>query len=452
VELILRRGGPADQAMAGRTLDAMGEGGMFDHLGGGFCRYSVDEKWLIPHFEKMLYDNALLAACYLEAYQATGREPYRVIARETLDYLLRDLRDPAGGFHSSEDADSEGQEGRFYVFTPRELQDVLGASLGERFGRAYGVTPQGNFEHGASVLHRFEAPPDLDWTGLDEARVRLRAYRDARVRPGKDDKVLAAWNGLALTALSRGFQVLGEARYLEAATGLARFLDGEMRLDGGLARTWRRGRAHTPGFLEDYAAVAGGLVDLYEAGFDPGWLRWAGALAETMRSRFEDPAQGGFFATQDGGDDLLFRQKPLSDGALPSGNTLAARALLKLAGHLERPEFRASAEGVLRCAAPLAERAPGACLGLLQALDELVRPAVTVVLGGAWPDPATRALLAALPARLPDLPGGGGPGPALAPGPRWRGAAGCVRLPRHGLLRAHTGPGPAGTDFGRNME
>ncbi len=351
----------------------------------------------------MLYDNAQLAACYLEAYQATGREPYRVIARETLDYLLRDLRDPAGGFHSSEDADSEGQEGRFYVFTLREIQEVLGASLGERFGRAYGVTPQGNFEHGASVLHRFEAPPGMDWTGLGEARVRLLAYRDARVRPGKDDKVLAAWNGLTLTALSRGFQVLGEPRYLEAATGLARFLDREMRLDGGLARTWRRGRAHTPGFLEDYAAVAGGLVDLYEAGFDPGWLRWAGALAEAMRSRFEDPAQGGFFATQDGGDDLLFRQKPLFDGALPSGNTLAARALLKLAGHLERPEFRASAEGILRSAAPLAERAPGACLGLLQALDELVRPAVTVVLGGAWPDPATQALLAA--ARRPYLPG-----------------------------------------------
>jgi uncharacterized protein YyaL (SSP411 family) len=399
VELILRRGSPADRAMAVRTLDAMAEGGMFDHLGGGFSRYSVDERWLVPHFEKMLYDNAQLATCYLGAFQATGRTEYQTIARETLDYLLRDLRDPAGGFHSSEDADSEGAEGRFYVFTPAEIEAALGAADGARFCQAYGVTEAGNFEHGASVLHRFDAPPGLG--GLADLRARLRAARDTRVRPGKDDKVLAAWNGLALTAFARGFQVLGEPRYLDAALALAAFLLREMAPGGGLLRTWRQGRAQIPGFLEDYGAVACGLVDLYEACFDPSWLRWAGHLADTMRERFEDPAQGGFFGSPDPSEDLLFRQKPFHDGALPGGNTLAARALLRLAGHLERPEFQDSAERALRCAGPLMERAPGGFLGMLAVLDLAAAP-MTLVITGDPGHPATRALLAA--ARRPFLP------------------------------------------------
>ena len=398
VDLILRRGGPADRAMAERTLDAMAEGGMFDHLGGGFARYSVDEKWLVPHFEKMLYDNAQLAACYLGAFQATGRAAYATVARETLAYLLRDLRDPQGGFHASEDADSEGVEGRFYVFTPAEVEAVLGKAGGARFCRAYGVTAEGNFEHGASVLHRFSAP-DADLAGMAELRVRLRAHRDARVRPGRDDKVLAAWNGLALGAFARGFQVLGEARYLDAALALAGFLKREMGPGRGLWRTWRQGRGHIDGFLEDYGAVASGLVDLYEACFDPAWLRWAGDLAETMRERFEDPGQG-FFGSPDTGD-LLFRQKPLYDGALPSGNTLAARALLRLAGHLERPGFQESAEGILRAAGPLMRQAPGAFLGMISALDLAAAP-LTVVIAGDPADPATQALLAA--ARRPHRP------------------------------------------------
>jgi len=401
VGLLLRRGTAADRAMAGRTLDAMGEGGMFDHLGGGFARYSVDQKWLVPHFEKMLYDNAQLAACYLDAFQATGQTRYRAIARETLDYLLRDLADPSGGFHSSEDADSEGEEGRFYVFTPAEVASALGPEAGARFCQAYGVTTPGSFEHGASVLHRFDAPPGLDREGLDPLRATLRAYRDRRVRPAKDDKILAAWNGLALTALARGFQVLGDPRYLDAATGLAAFLKRELWRDGVLLRSWRAGRAHIPGFLEDYGAVASGLVDLYEAGFDPASLRWAGELADAMRAGFEDPAQGGFQASQDPDGDLLYAHKPLYDGALPSGNTLAARALLRLAGHLDRPEFRDSALGVLRCAAPLLEQSPGSLLGMLAVLD-LARSPMEVVIAGDPGDPATRALLAA--ARRPYLP------------------------------------------------
>ena len=401
VELILRRGAGSDRAMATRTLYAMAEGGLFDHLGGGFCRYSVDEKWLVPHFEKMLYDNAQLAACYLGAFQATGRAEYQTIARETLDYLLRDLRDPAGGFHSSEDADSEGQEGRFYVFTPREVEAALGPGDGARFCRAYGVTEAGNFEHGASVLHRFEAEAGQD-PDLPALRARLRAHRDARVRPAKDDKVLAAWNGLALTAFARGFQVLGEPRYLDAALALGAFLRREMGPDQSLLRVWRRGQARIPAFLEDYGAVASGLVDLYEACFDPSWLRWAGQLADTMLARFEDPGQGGCFGSQGPAEDLLFLQKPLYDGAIPSGNTLAARALLRLAGHLERPDFRASAEAALRCAGPLMERAPGGFLGMLSVLDLAWSP-MTTVIAGHPEDPRTRALLAA--ARRPYLPG-----------------------------------------------
>ncbi len=323
---------------------------------------------------------------------------YAAVARETLDYLLRDLRDPAGGFHSSEDADSEGDEGRFYVFTPAEVEAALGAADGARFCRAYGVTAEGNFEHGASVLHRFAAP-DADLRGMDDLRARLRARRDARVRPGKDDKVLAAWNGLALGALARGFQVLGEARYLEAALALAGFLKREMGPGRALLRSWRQGRGAVDGFLEDYGAVACGLVDLYEACFDPAWLRWAEELAGTMRGRFEDPGQG-FFGSPDT-PDLLFRQKPFYDGALPSGNTLAARALLRLDGHLERPGFRDSAEGILRCAAPLMRQAPTGFLGMLSALD-LAQAPMSVAITGDPRDPATRALLAA--ARRPYRP------------------------------------------------
>ena len=415
LDLILRRGTGADLAMAVRTLDAMADGGMHDHLGGGFCRYSVDERWLVPHFEKMLYDNAQLATCYLDAYRATGQESYRTVARATLDYLLRDLRDPEGGFHSSEDADSEGHEGRFYVFTPAQVRAVLGEAEGGRFCQAYGITEGGNFEGGASVLHRFDAPAGTDFAGLEAARERLRAHRDTRVRPGRDDKVLAAWNGLALTALARGYEVLGEPRLLEAAQALAGFLRRAMAPDGDLRRSWRQGRAGGPGFLEDYAAVAAGLVDLYEADFDPAWLRWAGELAETMLERFADPQAGGMFAGAAGVGEVLVRLKPLQDGALPSGNSLAARALLRLAGHLERDAFRTAAEGIHRCAAPLLERAAYAFPGLLQTLD-LADREVAVVVAGDPAEPGTRALVAAarrvyLPSRLlslvaaaPDLP------------------------------------------------
>jgi len=395
VELILARGSETDRAMALRTLDAMGEGGMYDHLGGGFARYSVDGQWLVPHFEKMLYDNAQLAACYLTAFQATGESRYAQVARETLDYLLRDLRDPAGGFHSSEDADSEGEEGKFYVFTPAEVREALGEADGARFCAAYGITEGGNFEHGRSVVHRFSCPREAALPGEEDQmlRERLRHWRDRRVRPAKDDKVLAAWNGLALSALARGFQVLGDPRYLEAATACAGFLRRELWRDARLLRVWRRGQAHTPGFLEDSAAVLDGLVDLYEAGFDPAWLRWAEALAEGLLVRFLDPAEGGCFSTEADQPDLVFRQKPGFDNALPSGNTLAARGLLRLSRHLQREDFRQAAEGILRCFGPWMERAPRAFLGMLGVVDLALREPVEVAISGDPASPAVQALL-----------------------------------------------------------
>jgi hypothetical protein len=405
VELILARGTAEDRRMALRTLDAMWEGGMYDHLGGGFARYSVDGQWLVPHFEKMLYDNAQLASCYLTAYQATGEGRHAQVARETLDYLLRDLRDAGGGFHSSEDADSEGEEGRFYVFTPAEVWEALGEADGARFCAAFGITDAGNFEHGWSVIHRFACPEGAALEpGEDVAlRERLRVWRDRRVRPGKDDKVLAAWNGLALSALARGYQVLGDARYLDAAQACAAFLRRDLWTGEGLLRVWRGGKAHIPAFLEDYGAVADGLVDLFEADFNPGWLRWAEGLAEAMLSRFQDAGKGGFFSTEAGQADLLFRQKPSFDNAVPSGNTLAARVLLRLAQHLDRADFQAAAEGILRCFGPWMQRAPRAFLGLLGGLGQFLQEPLAIVIAGDPGLPATRALLAEAQRRF--LPG-----------------------------------------------
>ena len=395
VDLILARGTAEDQAMALRTLDAMWEGGMYDHLGGGFARYSVDGHWLVPHFEKMLYDNAQLASCYLSAFQATGEVHYAQVAQETLDYLLRDLRDPSGGFHSSEDADSEGEEGKFYAFTPEDVREALGTLDGERFCAAFGITAGGSFEHGRSVVHRFSSAPG-DRLLEDEDRLlreKLRIWRDRRIRPGKDDKVLAAWNGLALSALARGSQVLGDPRYLQAAEACAEFLQRELWQGGRLLRVWRQGRAHTAGFLEDDAAVVEGLVDLYEAGFHAPWLRWAEQLAEGMLARFLDPVEGGCFSTEAGQADLLFRQKPGFDNAIPSGNTLAARGLLRLSRHLEREDFRLAAEGILRCFGPWMRRAPRAFLGLLGVLDLALREPLEVIVSGDPADAAVRDML-----------------------------------------------------------
>ncbi len=404
VQLILRRGSETDQTMARRTLDAMWEGGMYDHLGGGFARYSVDGQWLVPHFEKMLYDNAQLACLYLDAHQATGELRYATIARETLDYLLRDMQDPSGGFHSAEDADSEGEEGKFYVFTPAEIKEIL-QDEGESFCVAYGVSEAGNFEHGTSVLHLFSRPSGMqvDEDRLRDLRTNLRLVRDQRVRPGKDDKLLASWNGLALSAFARGFQILGDPRYREAGQAIARFVSRELWDGSRLLRVFRHGEKHTSAFLEDYAALANGLVDLYEATFDAASLRLAGSLAEAMCARFEDPKEGGFFSTEADQSDLLFRQKPGFDNAVPSGNTLAAQALLRLSRHLEREDFRRAADGVLKAFGPWMQRAPRAFQGMLSVVDDALREPLEVIIAGPLEDARTQELLTIVHRRF--LPG-----------------------------------------------
>ena len=390
--LLQQEGG--DRKMALRTLDAMAEGGMFDQLGGGFSRYSVDTQWLVPHFEKMLYDNAELACTYLAAFQATGRQDYAGVARATLDYLLRDLRDPAGGFHSSEDADSEGEEGRFYTFTPAEVEAVLGEADGKRFCATFGVTAGGNFEGGRSVPNRL-VPEAADPEALGPLRERMFQARQQRVRPHRDDKVLAAWNGLALSAFARGWQVLGDERYLAAAVDCARFLRRELWRDGILYRTWRKGVAHTPAFLEDYGAVALGLADLHEATLDSDWLTWAEALLQAMGERFEDRGEGGYFSTAEGQGDVLLRQKPVFDQSIPSANALAVLALYRVGCALGRQDFLAGAERALASFAPILEQAARACLGLLEALDWAVHGPVEIKVAGPRDDPRTRALLQA---------------------------------------------------------
>ncbi len=393
VDLIFRHGSQSDRKMALRTLDAMAEGGIYDHLGGGFSRYSVDGRWLVPHFEKMLYDNAQLTCTYLSAFRATGHEPYAQVARETLDYLLRDMRDRAGGFHSSEDADSEGEEGRFYVFTPDEIEEILGPQDGARFCRAYGITAEGCFEGGRSVLHRFDAPEDLHAdTDLGRLREQVARARAKRVRPHKDDKVLAAWNGLALSALAMGHQVLGDPRYREAGIACAAFLEREMYRDGVLLRAWRQGVGHTPGFLEDYASVALGLVDLYESTFEVRWLAWAEVLADHLRARFEDTA-GGFFSTAADQRDVILRQKPGFDQSLPSANAMAVQALYRIGYHRGRPDFLESAEKALVFFAPILHQAPRAALGLMKGLDLALHGPVEIVVAGRMEDPRTQRLV-----------------------------------------------------------
>ncbi|NQT92017.1 MAG: thioredoxin domain-containing protein, partial [Lentisphaerae bacterium] len=353
VSLLLREharsGDPSSLHMARHTLDRMAAGGMYDHVGGGFHRYSVDERWLVPHFEKMLYDNALLSRVYLDAFLLTDDAGYARVARETLDYVARDLSDPAGGFHSSEDADSEGVEGKFYVWGVPEIEKILGDDA-VAFMRRYGVSGKGNFE-GENILHLADAVADPSMTRMLDLLLQARALR---VAPAKDDKVLASWNGLMISSFARGYEVLGERRFLDAATKAGRFLRLTLVEGDELRHAYRGGRAGGPAFLDDYAAVANAFVDLYEATFDLEWLYAAEKLAATMVTLFGDE-EGGFFMTSERHDTLVARRKPLVDGSVPSGNSLAAIVLVRLSSLTGRDDLRSSAESILRAAMPMME-------------------------------------------------------------------------------------------------
>ncbi len=364
--------------MAQTTLDRMAAGGLFDHLGGGFHRYCVDERWLVPHFEKMLYDNAMLATAYLEAWQETGQERYARVVRQTLDYLLRAMTDPGGGLYSAEDADSEGEEGKFYLWTPGEIDAVLGAGPAETFCRVYDVTKAGNFE-GRNILNlshplEIEAkmlgrePVELA-RELTEARERLLAARSQRVRPGRDEKVLVSWNSLAIDALARAGAALAEPRYTAAAEAAADFLMTELRRDDRLLHDWRAGRAQHDAYLDDCAGLANALLTLYETGGRTQRLDQAVALADDVLSRFADQRQGGFFYTAVDHEPLIVRRNDAVDNPVPSGNGLAATLLLRLLPSRPNATYRTAAEGTFRACAAWIEKAPTATMQLFLAMD-----------------------------------------------------------------------------------
>ena len=297
------------------TLREMASGGMYDQVGGGFARYSVDERWLVPHFEKMLYDNALLARAYLHGWQVTGEPLFRRVCEETLDWALREMRGPEGGFMSALDADSEGVEGKFYVWSLEELRAVAGDEAAEWFG----ASEAGNFE-GSNILVRGAGEP----AELDEWRRKLYEVRSQRVWPGLDDKRLAAWNGLMISALAEAGAVLERPDFVAAAAECAAFVLDEMRVGGVLRRTWKDGRARLNAYLEDHAFLLEGLLALYEASFDPRWFAAAGEMADELIERFSDPDAGGFFETSSDHEQLVARRKDLEDHPIPSGNASAA--------------------------------------------------------------------------------------------------------------------------------
>lgn len=375
------------------TLEKMSAGGIYDHLGGGFARYSVDERWLVPHFEKMLYDNSLLLRALVRAYQATGDAKFAATMRETCNYLLRDMTDELGGIYSTEDADSEGEEGKFYVWKPAEIYEVLGPERGSRFCQVYDVAPGGNFEHGYSILNLsrsiadwsrlWEMPLEVLSNELAEDRAILFDVREKRVHPGKDDKILTSWNALAIDALAEVAGVLDEPRYLLAAQRAADFVLQHLRdSDGRLLHTWRHGRAKLAAYLDDYAYLVHALVSLYEADFHTPWLSAAVELADQMIAHFSDHERGGFFFTADDHEALITRAKDMHDGSVPSGSSMAALALARLGKITGKQSYLLASERAILAASGSVTANPTASAVMIQAADLLVGPTSEIVLAG----------------------------------------------------------------------
>jgi uncharacterized protein len=355
------------------TLDGMAHGGIYDHLGGGFARYSVDDVWLVPHFEKMLYDNALLARSYLHGWQALGHERWRRVCEETLVWALREMRGPEGGFHSALDADSEGEEGRFYVWTPDEIREALDrADLADAAGEAlayYGVTEEGNFE-GRSILHVAGGPEANPPEDLDRIRRVLYTHRSRRTWPAKDDKRLTSWNALMIAALAEAGATLPCADYLDAAVACAEFVWRDLRDDSGrLLRSWNDGEARIAAYLEDYAYLVEALLTLYEASFEVRWFDAARQTADLMIELFADSEHGGFFTTAHDHERLIARRKDVDDHPIPSGNSSAAYGLLRLAALTGEREYERHAVGVFRLLHRAAGRHPHGLAHLLRAMD-----------------------------------------------------------------------------------
>jgi uncharacterized protein YyaL (SSP411 family) len=390
------------------TLDKMAAGGIYDQVGGGFHRYSTDAIWLVPHFEKMLYDNAQLAPVYLHAWQLTGEERYRRVCEETLDYALREMSSPEGGFYSTQDADSEGVEGKFYVWTPEELRAVLGdvdAAIVEAY---WGASERGDFE-GKNILHvarsvedtaqLLDMSPDLVREAVARARERLYKVRGERVWPGCDDKVLTAWNGWMQRAFAEAGRILDRADYREAAARNADFLRTNLTRDGRLLRTWRNGQAKIDAYLEDYTSLVNALLSTYEATSETRYFIEARGLADEFLARFWDDATGSFFDTAQDAEALIGRPRELTDNVTPSGTSGACEALLRLAAYTGEERFREHAVRVLVALAPSMADAPSAFGNLLCALDDHLGPFHEVALIGAPDSPEFTSLQHALASR-----------------------------------------------------
>jgi len=391
--------------MVNLTLEKMAYGGIYDQIGGGFHRYSTDAFWLVPHFEKMLYDNALLAKLYVNAFLVTERPLYRRVAQETLDYVLREMTDPLGGFYSSQDADSEGEEGKFFVWSPDETRQVLGDETGNLVGGFFGVNDAGNFE--GKTIFNVPQPPDqfAQEQGISEeelletvesAKDLLRLAREQRIHPMRDDKVLSSWNGLMLRAFAEAAQVFDRKDYLEAAIKNAEFLTSHMAPEGRLLRTYRNGEAKLLAYLEDYAFVADGLLALYQATFQPRWLEEAVKLADSMIDLFWDDGVGGFYDTGRDHEDLVVRPRDNFDNAQPCGGSVASEVLLRLAVITGKEEYATKAAIPLRALSQLMSRSPMGAGQWLGALDFYLSQPKEIAIIGPRTNPATVELLDAV--------------------------------------------------------
>jgi uncharacterized protein YyaL (SSP411 family) len=408
--------------MVEATLTAMRRGGIYDHLGFGFHRYSTDRRWLLPHFEKMLYDQALLLLAYVETFQATGNLDYRQTAEEIGTYVLRDMTSPQGGFYSAEDADSEGEEGKFYVWKEDEIRQALGEEGAPPILSVFNVKTAGNFtdqatgaKDGSNVLHMTASldetarmlalPPDGLRRMLESARTKLYLRREERIHPLKDDKVLTDWNGLMIAALAKAGFVLNRSDYMDAAGRAVRFILGNMRApDGSLLHAYRNGQAKIAGNVNDYAFLVWGLLELYEAAFDVAHLRVALEINREMVARFWDKGQGGLYFTPDGGEDLLVRRKEAYDGAIPSGNSVAMLNLVRLGRITGQADLESLAARLGRAFAHEVKRAPLGHTHLLVGLDFAIGPTYEVVIAGRPEGRDTQIMLNALQSKfLPNM-------------------------------------------------
>lgn len=409
-----RSGDDKALSMVEKTLRSMRLGGVYDHVGFGFHRYSTDAEWFLPHFEKMLYDQAMLAIAYTEAYQATCKEEYKQTASEILVYIVRDMTDPEGGFYSAEDADSDGEEGKFYLWTEQEIRHVLTREEAELVITLFNVEKEGNFADEATrtkternILHLTDPLPEIAEKlnvqpenlrrRFENAREKLFAFRENRVHPAKDDKILTDWNGLMIVAMAKAARAFGEKKFAVAARKAADFILTEMRnTNGQLLHRFRDGEAAIPGFLDDYAFLIWGLIELYETTFEVKYLEAANELNKIMISLFWDDAAGAFYFTADDAEKILVRKKDFVDGAYPSGNSVAMLNLVRLGRMIASPEYEEKAARLNRAFSPLISRAPMACTQQLVALDFAIGPSFEVVIVGNRKADDTRAMLTAL--------------------------------------------------------